>query len=71
MAKLFFRLGRFVVVSRKQKQVRSTLVFLFKNFFLGIGILLTLEIVVIALSLNGVVFPLPSGVLEFLSRIAL
>lgn len=71
MAKLFFRFGRLIVISRTQKQIRGTVVFLLRNFFLAVGILLTLEVILITMSLSGIVLPLPTKVMEVLSSLVL
>ncbi len=70
MARLLFRFGRVLMVSRRRKQVRSSLVFLFTAFIRTAAVVFSLEIVLIALGTAEVTLPPARRLMEVISRIA-
>jgi hypothetical protein len=70
MAQFFLRFSRFLMVSRRHKRVRGSVIFLFRNFLLVVAALLTAEVVLICMGIFGMYLPLPGQVWEVLLRAA-
>ncbi len=59
MGKFFVKVGNLLVISRRHRRVRKTVMFLFTNLLILAGLIFTLEIVLIFLGVGDVILPLP------------
>lgn len=59
MGKFLSKLGTFIVISRRHRRVRRTIVFLFSNLLFLSTLIFTVEIILIFLGVGGIAIPLP------------
>ncbi len=59
MGKFFVNVGNMLVISRKHRRVRKSVIFLFTNLLILAGLIFTLEVVLIFLGVGDVIIPLP------------
>jgi len=59
MARFFLQLGKLLVINRKHRSIRTTLILLFTNLLILAGIIFSLEIALILLGISDVMLPLP------------
>ena len=59
MGRFFFNFGKLLMISRRHRSVRKTVIFLFTNLLILAGLIFTLEIVLILLGVGDVIIPLP------------
>lgn len=59
MGKFFFRFGKLLMISRRHRNVRKSVIFLFKNLLILAGLIFTLEIVLILLGVGDIILPIP------------
>ena len=64
--KFFYRLARLLIISRRHRKVRSSVVFLFTNTFALLSISFAAAIALIGIGLAGISLPVPAA----LSRLA-
>jgi hypothetical protein len=69
MTRFFVKAGRFLIISRRNRRVRNSAIFLFKNFFvLGAAIVMA-EVLLIYLGVNGTYLPLPHRLMSAVARL--
>ncbi len=59
MARFIVNLGKLLMISRRQRRVRKSLVLLYTNILVLIGIIFGLEIVLIFLGVENITLPIP------------
>lgn len=57
MTKLFKKFGNVLVISRRHRHVRKSVIFLFTNLLVLAGLIFTLEIVLIFLGVGDIILP--------------
>jgi hypothetical protein len=63
------KLCNFLVISRKHRNVRKTIIFLFTNLLIFAGLIFTFEIVLIYLGVDNIAVPLPIFTSDFLQEL--
>lgn len=71
MARLFFGFARRLLVSKRHRRVRHSVVFLYTNLLLAASLVFALEVVFIYLGIGDTVLPLTKPVREFLAGLVL
>ncbi|MBD3344500.1 MAG: hypothetical protein GF401_05505 [Chitinivibrionales bacterium] len=69
MARLLIKFGRRLVVSKRHKQVRSSIIFLFTNFLGTMSILFAIEVLLIMCGLENICLPINYGAIDILSKV--
>jgi len=64
MLKKFLSIGDLILISRRKKSIRKSLIFLFSNFLLIIAIIFTLEMFLILLGINNIFLPIGGSILN-------
>lgn len=59
MAKAIVKLGKLLMISRKQRQVREGVVLFFINFLILAGLIFTMELFLICLGVGDIILPIP------------
>lgn len=69
MARLLFNLGKLIMISRRQRRVRKSVVFLFTNLLVLAGIIFSVEILLIILGIENITLPIPALTNDFISKL--
>jgi hypothetical protein len=69
MAELILRLGNRLMVSRRKKCVRGSLLWLFSHLMVSAAVVFLIELIVILLGLGDVFLPLKHETFALLSRL--
>ena len=66
MARFFLRLGKLLVINRKHRSIRTTVILLFTNLLVLAGIIFSLEIILILFGISDIILPIPFSSAKFL-----
>ncbi len=69
MARFFLNFGKLLMISRRQRTVRKSVVFVFTNLLFLTSLIFLLEIALIILGLDNIVLPIPFLTGEFVSNL--
>jgi len=69
MTRILLNIGWRLMISKRHRSVRQSLILLITNFFILSGVVFTVEIVFILLGIGNISFPLTRRSLEIISRI--
>jgi|LFRM01.1.fsa_nt_gb hypothetical protein len=69
MGRTLLKFGQMLMVSRRNRSVRQSIILLFTNILLFSGVVFTLEIILIFLGIGNIFLPLTTKALSILNGI--
>ncbi len=70
MAHFLFRIGKRLMISKRNRNVRGWIIFLFTHFLLLAGIVFSIEIILILLGVGDIFIPFSGKIFKLLSGLA-